>query len=135
MSVLKTKTELEKRLAQNFPGVQIAYEGISFTPPEDQIYFRTIINREKTVDPVFGSLYRREMATFIVFVVAPFNRGTASAITYAEQIRSLFPRGLTIAVDNLRIQFFNTAEIAGTTGIDNRVVVPVMVPLTVEVFN
>ncbi len=135
MSVLKTKVELEKRLAAAFPSTPIAYEGVAFTPPEAATYIYCQINRQRTIDPVFGSKYRREQLTFQTFVVTPYNIGTGSATTLAEQIRDLFPRGLMLPVDNLRIHVLDTPDVNGSMLYDNRIVVPVMVPVTVEVFN
>lgn len=135
MSVLKTKQELEKRLAAAFPSTPIAYENVSFTPPEGQAFLRCWVNRGKVTDPVFGSAYRRENATFMVFVEAPYNEGSAVAYTLAEQVKALFYRGLTITVDNLRIQFFDTPQIGGAGTVNNRVVLPVMIDVVTEVYS
>lgn len=135
LEILNTKIELEKRLATGFPGVQIAYPSVSFTPPSNTLYLRCQMSIGKPDDPVFGIKYRRENITFQVFVVAPYNKGEAEAFTTAQQIAELYARGTSISVSNILIRMFESPHISGSMIIDNRVIVPVMIPVVVQVFN
>lgn len=132
MSILKTKIALESRLFSNFPSIPIAPEGVSFTAPSGS-YLRVILQVNRPDDPVLGSMYHRENLTFQVFCVTESNKGTAAALTLAEQVSDVFRRGTFISVDNLRIHVFNTPQVSSVVVADNRLVVPVLIPVTVEV--
>jgi len=132
VSILKTKIALETRLVANFPAIQIAPEGVTFFTPSGS-YFRVNLQVNRPDDPVLGSLYRRENITFQVFCVTDSNKGTAAALTLAEQVADVYRRGTFISVDNLRIHVFNTPQVGSVVVADNRLVVPVLIPVTVEV--
>lgn len=132
MSILKTKIALESRLIANFPSTPIAPEAVGFTPPPGN-YFRVNLQIRRPTDPVLGSKYRRENLTFQVFVVVQANAGTADALALAEQVAQVFQRGTFISVDNLRIHVFNSPQINSAVLSDKRLVVPVLIPVTVEV--
>lgn len=132
MSILKTKIALESRLVSNFPSVPIAPEAVSvYMPPGN--YFRINLQINKPTDPLLGSKYRRENLMFQVFCVVDSNKGTAGALTLAEQVHGVFQRGTFISVDNLRIHVFTSPQIGTATVAENRLVVPVLIPVTVEV--
>ena len=133
MSILKTKIALESRLASNFPSVQIAPESVTFFAPPNASYFRLNLQIGKPDDPVLGSKYRRENLVFQVFCIAETNKGTAAALTLAEQVQGVFQRGTFISVDNLRIHVFTTPQVGSSVVANNRLVVPVFIPVTVEV--
>lgn len=135
MTILKATIALDKRLATAFPSVTIVYEGQKVNPPTNSIYFRTQHVLLEPVDPVLGSRYRREPINYQVFVVSPTNLGVGEALTKAEEIQELYKRGTIISVDNLRIQIFNTPQIASATPISDKLVVPVIIPVTVEVYD
>lgn len=137
MAILETKIALETRLATAFPTTKIAYPSVAFTPPIDQTYLRCQMMVGKPDDPVIGVKYRRENITFQVFVVSPYNKGEAEALTIARQIADLYARGTTISPSaNILIQTFDSPQIAGSLIVaDNRLVVPVIIPVVVQVFN
>lgn len=135
LEILNTKIELEKRLTNAFPSVKVAFPGVSFDPPTNELYFRCQMSIGKPDDPVIGAKYRRENITFQVFVVAPYNKGEAEAFTAAQQIFDLYARGMSISVSNLLIRTFESPRISGSMIVDNRLIVPVMIPVVVQVFN
>lgn len=132
MSISKTKIALESRLVTNFPSVPIAPEGVMFMAPTGN-YFRVNLQVNRPDDPVLGSRYRRENLQFQVFCVVEANKGVVGAYTLAEQVQSVFQRGTFITVDNLRIHVFTTPQVGSASAPDNRLVVPVFIPVTVEV--
>lgn len=135
MPILTAKIELEKRLKNQFPSTPIAFEAVSFTPPSDQLYLAVQMKIDRPDDPVLGSRYRRENLSFQVFVCGLTNVGMQETLTFARNISELYKRGTTIVSSNYRIQVFNTPQIAGSVVADNRVIVPVLIPVTVEVYN
>jgi len=132
---LKTKVELEKRLKASLPvDMKIAFEAVSFDPP-NEAHVRCQLLPTGTIDPVVGSAYRRETFSFQVFAVAPIGQGTGEVIELAGTVKAAFPRGLTIIKDNLRIQFFNTPSVSANRILDDGVIKPVIIPVTVEVYD
>lgn len=135
MVELKTKVELEKRLRDSLPvGTAIAVEGVNFNAPA-VAHVRCQLIPTGTLDPVIGTAYRRELYSFQVFAVTPLAQGTGEVIELAETIKAAFPRGLTIVKDNLRIQFFNTPSVSANRILDDGVIKPVIIPVTVEVYD
>lgn len=135
MTILKATIALDKRLKTAYPSITIIYENQQVVPPTNAIYFRTQHVLLEPIDPVLGSRYRREPINYQVFIVSPTNKGSGEALTKAEEIQELFKRGTTIVVDNLRIQIFNTPQIASAISISDKFVVPVIIPVTVEVYD
>lgn len=135
LTELKTKVELEKRLQQFLPvGMKIAFEGVNFDSP-DAAHVRCQLIPTGVSDPVFGTKYRRETYSFQVFAVTPIGKGTGDVIELAGSIKEIFPRGLTIVKDNLRIQFFNSPSVSANRILDDGVIKPVIIPVTVEVYD
>jgi hypothetical protein len=134
LEILNTKIELEKRLSTAFPTTPISYPSVAFTPSAST-YLRCQLFVGKPDDPVIGVKYRRENMTFQVFVVCQHNKGEAEAFTIAQQISELYARGTSIQVSNLLIQIFRSPHISGSMIVDNRLVVPVMIQVVVQVFN
>jgi hypothetical protein len=132
MSVSKTNIALDSRLIANFPSTPIAPEGVGFNPPAGN-YFRVNLKVNKPDDPVLGSRYRRENMIYQVFVTVVSNAGKTAALTIAEQVATVFRRATFIAVDNLRIHVLNSPQVGSVIFSDKRLVVPVLIPVTVEV--
>ena len=131
--ITNAKRALERRLATLAPSVPIAYEGVNFKPPAG-MYLRTMFNVSTPDDPVLGDLYYRERLTFTVLVCDVLNKGTTTATEKAEQIRALFPKGLTLTETN-KIYILRTPQIQGSGITTDRLVVPVSISVVVEVFN
>jgi hypothetical protein len=135
MAIKEAIAALEKRLATAFPTTAISYENVKFDPPDNANWLAVQTTIGKPDDPVFGAKYRRENLTFQVFVFGLLNKGTGAALDLAQDIRDLYERGTYIGVGNLRIQCFQSPQISGSMIVNNRVVVPVLIPVTVEVYN
>lgn len=134
-AVLNTKRALERRLSQGLTGVSIAYEGVSFTPPNNATYLRTQFLIAQPDDPTIGDLYYRERITFQVFVVGLSNKGTASALQTAEQVRALFKKGTTLNESGTNIYVLGTPKISGTSVVNDRIIIPVMIEIVAEVYE
>lgn len=131
--VLDVKRYCERRL--NTLGYPTAYENVSFTPPQDQLYLSTQFGTPRIDDPVYGDLYHREVIQFQVFVVDLKGIGTANAIAKAEEVRSLFYRGLTAIESSTRMSILKTPQIAGNSIVQGRLVVPVLITIVAEINN
>lgn len=130
-AILNTKRAVERLVATL--GIPVAYEGVSFSPPRE-LYLRTQLLVRSPEDPVIGDKYYRERITFQVFVADQLNLGTANALNRAEQVRALFPKGLTLMESGTRIYVLGTPQIAGTAVTADRLVVPIMIDLVAEVY-
>jgi len=131
-AILDTKRALERRL--NTLGYPTAYESSNFTAP-DSLYLRTQFIVNSPEDPVIGDKYYRERITFQVFVADRLNIGTANAFTVAEQIRSLFDKGLVLNEGSTSIYILGTPRVAGSVVTTERLVVPVSIEVLGEVFS
>jgi len=130
-AILDTKRALERRL--NTLGLPTAYESSNFTAPEG-LYLRAQLIVNTPEDPVIGDKYYRERITFQVFVADRLNIGTANAFTVAEQIRSLFDKGLVLNEGSTSIYILGTPRVAGSVVTTERLVVPVSIEILAEVF-
>lgn len=134
-AILNTKKAVERRLAQAFPSIAIAYEGVKFTAPNNAMYLRTQFQIQPPDDPTIGDTYYRERITFQVFVADVLNGGTANALSKADEIRTLFSKGTTVQEAGTNIYVLNTPQIAGAIGTNDRLVVPVLINLVAEIFE
>lgn len=131
--ITATKKSIELRLGTL--GLPIAYENVSFTPTPNQKYLILQFLQRGTDDPVIGDTYYRELTEVQIFVCDKLNIGTTSAIETAEQIRALFPKGLTLTQDGFNIHIFSTPQIKGSTKTSDRLVVPILIDLNTEVYS
>ena len=132
-SITSTKKAIELRLASL--GLPIAYENVEFTPTSGQKYLICQFMPKNPDDPTIGDNYHRERLELQVFVCDELNVGTASALNTAQQIRDLFPKGLSLIQDGYNIYTFSTAQIKGAVKTNDRLVVPVLVDLATEVYS
>lgn len=130
--ITSTKKACERRLATLSPAIPTAYENVAFTPPTG-MYLRTQFTVQDPEDPTFGTGYYRERITFQVFICEELNKGTTTANTKAEAIRSLFAKGTTLTEDGYRVHVLQTPQIAGSAVTTDRLVVPILISLVVEV--
>ena len=130
--ITSTKRACERRLSTLNPALPTAYENIKFNAPTTT-YLRTQFTIQDTEDPVYGTGYYREIMTFQVFVCTELNKGTASAQLIAEDIRALFRKGTTFTEDGYVVHILRTPQIAGSSITTDRLVIPVLIPLVVEV--
>lgn len=133
MALVQVKKACERLLKNSFPTLKIAYEGVSFTPPNNELYLRVTFNIARPDDVVLGANYYRENIVLGIFVVDTANKGTTNALTKAEEIRNVFHKGLTLVEDAIRMHIFTTPQIAGTSATSDKVVIPIRISITAEV--
>ena len=134
MSIIAAQTAVRRRLADLTPALPTAFEGIPFVPPTG-MYQRLQFVINPPTDPVFGAGYHRENIQVQIFVADKLDVGTAGAIARAQALRDLFHKGLTLVEDGVRMIILRTPQIAGATVAGDRVIVPVLIPLTVEIYD
>lgn len=130
--ISSTKRAVERRLNTLTPSVPIAYENVSFIPPTG-MYLRTQLTIQNPEDPVYGTGYYRERITFQVFVCEELNKGTVSAQAKAEAIRTLFTKGTSFTEDDYVVHILRTPQVAGSIVTSDRLVIPILISLVVEV--
>jgi hypothetical protein len=134
-SIINTKRALERRLKNNFPSTQIAFENVDFKPPTNSLYLQTQLVVLQPEDVVIGSKYYRERFSFQVFVVDLLSKGTTNAISIAEQIRTLFDKGTFLEESGSRIHVWTTPRIDSADVVEQRLIVPVIIAVTTEVYK
>ena len=134
MSIIEAQTAVRRRLAALTPALPTAFEGIPFVPPTG-MYQRLQFVINPPTDPVFGAGYHRENIQVQIFVADKLDVGTAGAITRAQVLRDWFYKGLTLTESGVRMHVLRTPQIAGATVAGDRVIVPVLIPLTVEIYE
>lgn len=133
--IIDTKRAAEKHLKVLEVNTSIGWEGVNFDPPVGQLYLRTQFQINSPQDPTISDKYYRERTTFQVFVCDFKNKGTIGALTKAEQIRNHFHKGLTLTEDGTMIHVLSTPQVAGTSVVSDRVIVPVIIELITEVYK
>lgn len=134
MAIIEAEKAVRKHLKTASPDLPTAQENIPFTAP-DTMYQRLQFVVSPPDDPVFGTGYHRENVQAQVFIVDKLGVGTSSAITRAQLIRDLFHKGLTLEENGVRMHILRTPQISGAVVAADRLIVPVLIPITVEVLN
>jgi len=134
MSIIEAQTAIRTRLAALTPALPTALEGIPFTAPTG-MYQRLQFVITPPTDPTFGTYFHRENIQVQIFVADKLDVGTAGAITRAQVLRDWFHKGLTLTESGVRMHVLSTPQIAGATVASDRIIVPVLIPLTVEVYD
>lgn len=132
--ILDIKRFAERKIIQMVPLIPTGFEGVSFDPPTT-MYQRTQFVINPPSDPVFSTGFYRENVQFQVFVNAPLDQGTADVIAQATKIRNTFFKGLTFIEGDTHIHVLRTPQIAGTMIVNDRIICPVIIPLTGEVYT
>lgn len=132
--ILDIKRFAERAILQILPQIPTSFEGVSFDPPST-IYQRTQFIINPPSDPVFPAGFHRENVQFQVFVNGPLNEGTADVIAQATKIREAFKKGLSFIEGNTHIHVLRTPQITGTAIVNDRIICPVLIPLTGEVYS
>lgn len=135
MSLNKIKKALELHLSTIAPALSTAYEGVSFTPVVGTPYQRVILVPRKPKNTTMGDDHYREVGEFQIFLCYPTNQGTGNALARADVIRSHFQRGTSLIEDDIVVQINYTPQIGGSSIAGDRLVVPVIIPYSVEIFN
>ena len=134
MEILDTKRAVERKLNTLLPAIPTAYEGVTFSPPSGIYqYVQFVIG--KPTDPVLGTEFHRENIEAQIFVCDVLGKGTANVLARAELTRELFTKGTFMLENNTRIHVLETPKIQGVLPTKDRLVVPIIVPLTVEVYR
>lgn len=134
MAIVEAKRAIRKRLAALTPKYPTAFEGISFTPPAG-LYQRLQFVVSPPTDPVFGKGYYRENMEVQIFVADILDKGTEAAELRAEEIRNWFHKGLTLIEGDYKLHILRTPQVAGAAVAADRVIVPVLIPVVVEVYE
>lgn len=134
MPITDVEKAVRKRLATLTPTLQTAQENIPFTAPEG-MYQRLQFVISPPTDPTFGKYYHRENVQAQVFVCDKLGVGSTAAISRAELIRDLFSKGTTLEENGTRMHILRTPQIAGAVVAADRFIVPVLIPVTVEVYE
>lgn len=134
-AIITAKKLVETRLKTITPSLPIAWESVAFTPPADgSKYLRCNLTIGRPDDRCKGGNYYRENVTFNVYVLDKLNIGTVGALTTAELVRGLFPKGYSIEEGTTRVNVLSTPHIAGAVITSDRLVVPISIELTIESF-
>lgn len=115
--------------------IPIAYESEDFVPDDVDTYYRIQYVFDTPEDPVFPAGYHRERISFQVFVCGTAGQGNKRAYQNAINIREQFKKGSHFNENGTPIHILTTPMIGGTVIINDRVIVPVVIPLVVEVYN
>ena len=134
MSIIKAEKAVRRHLLTLSPQLPTALEATPFTAPTG-MYQRLQFVVNPPTDPTFGTYYHRENIQVQIFVADKLDVGTTGAITRAQALRDLFHKGLTLVEDGVRMIILRTPQIAGATVAGDRVIVPVLIPLTVDVYE
>ena len=135
MAIVEIKRAAERYLNTLTPSAPTGWEGVSFSPPADQLYQRVQFLVQTPDDPVFGTGFHRERVTMQVFVVGVINKGSSEVISRAELIRDRFKKGLVLTENNIKIHVLRTPQISGTTIASDRIICPVIIELVAEVYS
>lgn len=134
MVITKSKLALRRLLITSFPNVDVAIEGIPFESSHDR-YIAVQFLVHPPTDPTYGPYYYRENISFQVFVSDKLGIGTLGAEELAEQIRAVFRKGLSLQEDGYRLHILRTPHITGVNITSDRLIVPVLIPVQVEVYD
>lgn len=134
MAIIEAEKAVRRHLQTLSPKLPTAYEGISFVAPAG-MYQRLQFVINTPTDPTFGRGYHRENIQVQIFVADELDVGTNAAITRAQALRDLFHKGLTLNEGVFRMHVLRTPQIAGASVGSDRVIVPVLIPLTVEIYD
>ena len=135
MAIVEIKRAAERHLNTLTPTVPTGWEGVSFDPPNDQLYQRVQFISQTPEDPVLGTGFHRERISMQIFVVGMINKGTSEVLNRAEVIRDRFKKGLVLIENNVRIHVLRTPQISGTAIASDRIICPVIIELVAEVYS
>ncbi len=134
MAIIEAEKAVRRHLKTATPDLPTAQENIPFTPP-DTMYQRLQFVISPPDDPTFGVGYHRENIQAQIFIVDRLGIGTSGAITRAKLIRDLFHKGLTLEENGVHMHVLRTPQISGAVTASDRLIVPVLIPITVDVLD
>jgi hypothetical protein len=134
MSIVLIKKALQKHL-DVMPALQTAYASVSFTPTQGVPYQRVQLIPRQPENPTFGDSYYREVGSFQIFLAYPSNKGEAQVLERAELVQKHFARGTTLTEGAIEVNILRTPQIAGSTIVGDRVIVPVIIQYSAGVLQ
>lgn len=134
MSLVLIRKALEKRLGTLTPAISTAHEGVSFKPVAGIPYQRTQVVPFEPLNPTLGDDHFREQGEFQIYLCYPSNQGLADVTTQAELVKNHFKRGTTLTEGAIEVLITRTPQITGSLPLGDRVVVPVLIKYSVEMF-
>lgn len=133
--ILNIKKALERKLETITGSIATAFEGVSFIPPEGVMYQRCQFLINSPDDPTFPAGYHRERLEMQVFVCDIKGNGTTAAFTRAELIRNTFYKSLSLIEGATKIFILRTPQIGSAFITQDRIIVPVLIPIIAEVYQ
>jgi Bacteriophage related domain of unknown function len=133
--ILNIKKALERRLMSITPAIATGFEGVEFDPPVDAMYQRVQFMIMPPVDPTFGVGYHREQLQLQVFLADIKGQGTSNVLERAELLRNTFAKGLALVEGTTRIFVLRTPQIGSVNTVQDRIIVPVLIPVIAEVYS
>ena len=135
MAIVEAKKAIRRHLSTLVPSLPTALEGISFVPPASGLYQRLQFLVKTPTDPTLGTHYYRENVEVQIFVVDKLDKGTTAAETRAETLRDHFRKGITLTEGSFRMHVLRTPHVSSAAVSADRIIVPVLIPVTVEVYK
>ena len=133
-AIQNIKRAAERLLLTITPAIPTAFEGVDFDPPPG-MYQRCQFRIDDPTDPTFPAGYHRENIEFQVFISGLKGEGTADVLTRADLIRQTFYKSLTMTEGSTRIYILRTPKIGSAIPIQDRLIVPVLISLSAEVYS
>lgn len=134
MSMLIIKKLLETQLNTTPGALPTAFENVKLDPsvqaPFQEVYFLP----GKTRNPSFGDGFKREEGLMQVTLSYPLKAGAQLAITKAEVIKAVFPRGLTLSEGKVRVMIDQSSWIGQGVPRDGWYALPLSIPYIADVF-
>ena len=111
-------------------GYPVAWQNVEFNPP-DSLYLAVTYTFRKPNDDSVGANCKIKTANVNIYVMEELNVGTGNAFEVASEIEQLFQRGVTMEESNVRLMILNTPQISGSIPTTQRMVIPIIVPVTI----
>lgn len=134
MSYLVIRRLLETRANSLVAGtMKIAFENVPFTPVQRTAYIELRLIPGRTQNPTMGDQFKRETGILQLTMMYPVGEGPANAHTKAEEVRALFPRGLTLTNGSVRVIIDEHPYIGPQINDDGWYRLPVSIPFIADV--
>ncbi|PIJ49196.1 MULTISPECIES: phage tail terminator-like protein [unclassified Erwinia] len=86
-------------------GIQVAYDNISFEPPNDEIWLQSHVLPSMPYSIDLARKCKVYPGVYQVSVIVPAQRGKSSGLSVAQHICDLFPDGQAIPADGMALYF------------------------------
>lgn len=130
------QSAFEKRLLANTPvGVETAFEGTDYKPKPNVPYQIARVFPGNPINNTLGDDFYLETGRFQVLLAYPKNKGKGAVLDRADEIRTAFKRGTFLLEDGIRMHVLQTPSVQGATITEDRIVVPVTINFTAEIYS